>query len=63
MTWRSRRRDSDNPAVAPVPGALGLPAVSAGKPARRRRARLARFLRTSWREGPVQPGGAQRGWL
>ena len=31
-----------------MPGALGLPAVPAGKPARRRGARLARTLRTRW---------------
>ena len=48
MTRWSRRRDSDSSAVPPVPGALGLPAVPAGKPARRRGARLARTLRTSW---------------
>jgi hypothetical protein len=48
MARRSRRRDSDSPATPPVPGALGLPAVPAGKPARRRGARLARTLRTRW---------------
>jgi len=48
MTQWSRRRDNDSPAVPPVPGPLGLPAVRAGKPARRRGARLARTLRTSW---------------
>jgi uncharacterized membrane protein YphA (DoxX/SURF4 family) len=31
-----------------VPGTLGLPAVPAGKPARRSSARLARTLRTRW---------------
>ena len=48
MTRRSRRRDSDSPAVPPVPGPLGVPAAPAGKPARRRTARLARTLRTRW---------------
>ena len=48
MIQRSRRRDTDGPAVPPVPGALGLPAVSVGKPARRRGAQLARTLRTLW---------------
>jgi len=48
MTRSSRRRDNDSPAVPPVPGPLGLPAVPAGKPAHRRGARLARTLRTSW---------------
>ena len=47
MTARSRRRDNDRP-VPPVPGALGLPAAPAGRPARRRGARLARTLRTRW---------------
>jgi hypothetical protein len=47
MTRRSRRRDRQ-PSGVPVPGALGLPAVPAGKPARRRAARLARTLRTRW---------------
>ena len=44
----TRRRDSDSAAVPPVPGPLGLPAVPAGKPARRKTARLARTLRTRW---------------
>ena len=48
MIRRSRRRDTDSPAVPPVPGALGLPAVPAGKPARRGGAQLARTLRTRW---------------
>ena len=48
MTRWSRRRDSDSPAVPLVPGPLGLPAAPAGKPARRRTARLARTLRTRW---------------
>ena len=48
MTRWSRRRDSESPAVPPVPGALGLPAVPAGKPARRGGAQLARTLRTRW---------------
>ena len=48
MTRSSRRRDSDSTALPPVPGALGLPAVPAGKPARRRGAHLARTLRTRW---------------
>ena len=48
MTRSSRRRDNDSPAVPPVPGPLGLPAVPAGKPARRRAAPLARTLRTRW---------------
>ena len=39
--------DGDGP-VVPVPGALGLPAVPAGKPARRRGAGLAQTLRTRW---------------
>jgi hypothetical protein len=43
-----RRGDKDKPVVPPVPGALGLPAAPAGKPAHRRTARLARTLRTSW---------------
>jgi hypothetical protein len=49
-----RRRDNDRaevytaPAVPPVPGALGLPAVRVGKPARPRAARLVRTLRTRW---------------
>ena len=34
--------------MVPVPGALGLPAVPAGKPARRRGAGLAQTLRTRW---------------
>ena len=46
MIARSRRRGNDGP-VPPVPGALGLPAP-AGRPARRRGARLARTLRTRW---------------
>ena len=48
MTRRSRRRDSDSPVVPLVAGPLGLPAAPAGKPARRRTARLARTLRTRW---------------
>ena len=48
MIRRSRRRDADSPAVPPVPGALGLPAVPAGKPARRGGAQLARTLRNRW---------------
>ncbi|SRR5258708_24861332 len=48
MTPRSRRRDRELPGVPPAPGALGLPAVPAGKPAHRRAARLARTLRTRW---------------
>jgi len=50
MTRWSRRRDKTqrSAAVPPVPGPLGLPAVSAGKPARRRAAPLARTLRTRW---------------
>jgi hypothetical protein len=48
MIRRSRRLDSASPAVAAFPGADGLPAVPAGKPARRRTARLARTLRTRW---------------
>ena len=48
MTRWSRRRDSDSPAVPPVPGPLGLPAVAVDKPARRRTAPLARTLRTRW---------------
>jgi len=40
--------DGDGSLVPPVPGALGLPAVPAGRPARRRGARLARTLRTRW---------------
>jgi hypothetical protein len=48
MTRRSRRRDGASPAVPPAAGALGLPAVPAGKPARRRTAPLARTLRTRW---------------
>src|SRR5262249_33693663 len=48
MTRWSRRRDSDSAAVPPVPGPLGLPAVPAGRPARRRAAPLARTLRTRW---------------
>ena len=48
MTRSSRRRDSESPTVPPVPGTLGLPAVPARKPARRRTARLARTLRTRW---------------
>ena len=48
MIRRSRRRDTDSPAVPPVPGALGLPAVPAGKPAHRGGAQLARTLRTHW---------------
>ena len=48
MTRWSRRRDSDSAAVPPVPGPLGLPAVPAGKPARRRAAPLVRILRTRW---------------
>jgi len=40
--------DGDGPVVPPVPGALGLPAVPAGRPARRKRTRLARTLRTRW---------------
>ena len=47
MTARSRRRDNDGP-VPPVPGALGLPAAPARRPARRRGARVARTLRTRW---------------
>ena len=43
-----RPRDGDGPVVSPVPGALGLPAVPAGRPERRRRARLTRTLRTRW---------------
>jgi hypothetical protein len=35
--------------MPPVPGALGLPAVQIGKPARPRAARLVRTLRTRWR--------------
>jgi hypothetical protein len=46
--WRLRRRDGASTAMAPVPGALGLPAVPAGKPAHRRAARVARTLRTRW---------------
>ena len=48
MTRWSRRRDNGSPAGPPAPGALGLPAVPVGKPARRRTARLARTLRTRW---------------
>ena len=48
MTWWSRRRDTDSPAVPPVPGALGLPVVPARKPARRGGAQLAWTLRTCW---------------
>ena len=48
MIRRSRRRHTDSPAVPPVPGALGLPAVPASKPARRGGAQLARTLRTRW---------------
>ena len=48
MTRRSRERDNDRPVVPPVLGALGLPTATAGKPARRRTARLARTLRTRW---------------
>jgi hypothetical protein len=48
MSPRSRRRDTDGPVVPPVPEALGLPAIPAGKPARRMTARLARILRTRW---------------
>ena len=47
MTVRPRQRDNDGP-VAPVSGALGLPAAQAGRPARRRGARLVRTLRTRW---------------
>jgi hypothetical protein len=47
MTVQPRQRGNDGP-VAPVPGALGLPVAPAGKPARRRRARLVRTLRTRW---------------
>jgi len=47
MTVRPRRRGDDGP-VPPAVGALGLPAAPAGKPARRRTARLARALRTRW---------------
>jgi len=43
-----RPRDGDGPVVPPVPGALGLPAVPAGRPARRKGARVARTLRTRW---------------
>jgi hypothetical protein len=43
-----RPQDGDTPAAPPVPGALGLPAVPAGRPARRTGARLARTLRTRW---------------
>jgi hypothetical protein len=62
MIRRSRRQDNDSPVVAPEPGALGLPTVPAAKPSRRRRERLVRFLRSTWRETPAQPGGAYRGW-
>ena len=48
MIRRSQRLDTDSPAVPAVPGALGLPAVPAGKPARRRGARLVQTLRTRW---------------
>jgi len=48
MTRWPRRRDSGSAAVPPVPGPLGLPAVPAGKPARRRAAPLAQTLRTAW---------------
>ena len=48
MTRWSRRRGSDSPAVPPVPGPLGLPAVPVDKPARRRAAPLARTLRARW---------------
>jgi len=47
MTVRPRQRDNDGP-VAPVPGALGLPAAPPGRPSRRRGARLVRTLRTRW---------------
>jgi hypothetical protein len=48
MIRRSRRWGTDSPPVPPVPGALGLPAVPVGRPARRRGAQLARTLRTRW---------------
>jgi len=50
MSAQPRRGDKDKPVVptVPAPGALGLPAAPAGKPAHRRAARLARTLRTSW---------------
>src|SRR5436190_23476579 len=48
MTVRPRRRDNDGPVVPPAVGTLGLPTSPAGKPARRRTARLARALRTRW---------------
>jgi hypothetical protein len=43
-----RRRDNDRPEVPTAPGALGMPAVRVGKPARPRAARLVRTLRTRW---------------
>jgi hypothetical protein len=48
MIRRSRHQGTDSLAAPPAPGTLGLPAVSAGKPARRRGARLARSLRIRW---------------
>ena len=45
---RPRRRDNNGPVVPPAVGTLGLPAAPAGKPARRRAARLTRALRTRW---------------
>lgn len=47
MIARSRQRDNDE-TVRPVPGAVGLLAAPAGRPARRRGARVARTLRTRW---------------
>jgi hypothetical protein len=67
-----RPRDGDRPVV---PGALGLPAVPAGRPAHRRGARLARTLRTRWWPrfllagvlvvvvGATLVGGAAGGWV
>jgi hypothetical protein len=58
-----------------VPGALGLPAVPAERPTRRRGARLARTLRTRWWPrfilagvlvvvvGATLVGGAAGGWV
>jgi len=48
MTRRSPRRNGDRLVVPQVPGTLRLPAVPAGRPARRRGARVARAMRTRW---------------